>query len=47
VPAPAGVRAQQLIEVAYASINSGNRAIPVEEDSELHLVGSAMAASGH
>ena len=48
VPASAGVRAQQLIEVAYASINSGNRAIPVEEDSELHLVGGgAMAASGH
>ena len=48
VPAPAGVRAQQLIEVAYASINSGNRAIPVEEDNDLHLVGGgAMAASGH
>ncbi|MDQ3347030.1 MAG: DegT/DnrJ/EryC1/StrS family aminotransferase [Acidobacteriota bacterium] len=47
VPATAGVRAQQLIEVAYASINSRGRAINVEEAEDLVLVGGvAMAADG-
>ena len=47
VPATAGVRAQQLIEIAYESINSGGRTIPVEEADDLVLVGGvAMAASG-
>jgi len=46
VRATAGVRAQQLIEVAYASINSGSRAIPVEEANDLLLVGSVAVAAG-
>ena len=46
VPETAGVRAQQLIEVAYASINSASRAIPVEEADDVLLVGGVAVAAG-
>jgi predicted dehydrogenase len=46
VPAAAGVRAQQLIEVAYASITSGSRTILVEEADDLILVGGVAMATG-
>ncbi|MEO8521316.1 MAG: Gfo/Idh/MocA family oxidoreductase, partial [Acidobacteriota bacterium] len=45
VRATAGVRAQQLIELAYASINSGSRTISVEDANDLPLVGSVAVAA--
>jgi perosamine synthetase len=44
--ADAGVRAQQLIQAAYDSINSGGTTISVREADTLVLVGAVSAAAG-